>query len=402
MNNTILLVEITERDEPGQVAGVLSSAGYSYTRVTNAGMAFAELELNDHALIVVDLSGVKANGDRLVRSLHVASPQSSIVAFTTETNTRFILDLLRAGAWDCQILPIEFERLDNVIFQALRSKGPRADRGDLRQVLYYDGTMPKDTHPMHSFCLSLLGGEAYLSGIKRPIVFIEGECGTGKNVVAETLHRLFAQPDRRMVRVDISEIQGVEGVSGDLLDQLNRAFAQARGGTLMLENINRLSMAQAEAVHRLLGPCDRSDETIAGDALPNRVIMTYRSYTRGESFGKGVIDLLRRSLQPAEIHLPNLRSHREYIPDLVGQYLAYCRIHMHIPVRGVDSNAMRTLLFHPWPGNLRELTSVLEGATVLCNGHHLQLEHLPSELHRFDAVGQPNPHNDDRSSFPAR
>jgi len=401
MNDAILLVEITERDKPGQVASVLSSAGYSFIRVFSLGMAFAELDRNDHLLIVVDLSGVKANGDRLVRSLHVASPHSTIVVFTTETNTRIILDLLRAGAWDCQILPVGFERLDTLIFQALRSERPRADYGDLRQVLYYDGATPKDTHPMQGFCLSLLGGEEALSGIQRPIIIIKGESGTGKTVVAETLHRIFAKPDCRMVRVDVSETQGMESGSGDLLEQLHRALVQARAGTLMLENINRLSQAQAEAVSDLVGPCNGTDETVARELLPNRVIMTYGSYARGACHGKGIIELFRRTLRPAEIQLPTLRSHREYIPDLVGQYLAYFRIHIHSPIRGVDSQAMRSLLLHPWPGNLRELTSVLEGASVLCRGHHLLLEHLPAELQRFDAFGQPVQRDGERHSAPA-
>jgi len=403
MNNTILLVEIADMDKPGQVARLLTAAGYAYTRTCSAVMAFAELEINEHPLIAVDLSDAKDQGARLVRGLHVASPQSTIIAFSRDMDTRYILDLLRAGAWDCQVLPIEFERLDNVIFQALKNERPRTNRGDeLRHVLYYDGSMPKDANPMHSFCLQVLGGEQYLSAIKKTIVTIQGECGTGKHVVAETLHRLSAQPNGRMVRIDVSETQGAAGESGSLLNRLNHALPLASEGTLLLEDVHRLSMAQAESICTLLAPYNCDDMSVVGDSSPRRVILTYGPYTRGEARSEGIIDLLHRSLHPAEIQLPSLRSHPEYIPDLVGQYLAYCRMHMHIPIRGVDSHAMRSLLFHHWPGNLRELASVLEGATVLCNGHHLQLEHLPSQLHRIDGVDLPTYLNDDNASFPAR
>jgi len=402
MNNAILLVEISEQDAPGQLVRVLSDAGYSYNRAVGAGMAFAELDRNDYALILVDLTGVKLHGDRLLRALHLVSPQTPIVAFTSETNTRYILDLLRAGAWDCQILPIDLDRLDTVLYQALSSDRPTYERANLWQVLFYDGSMSRKTNPMHSFCLSLLGGEESLSSIRSPVVIVKGECGTGKSVVAQTLHRQSAQANARMVRIDLCECAPAEGASGALTECLGQALTQARDGTLLLEHINLLSSSQAEAVCALLGPYRDPDFDISGHALPRRVIMTYGASVRRESLSEEGIERLCQSLHPEIVQLPSLRAHPEVIPDLVGQYLAYCRSHMQIPVWGVDSLAMRSLLFHSWPGNLREFASVLEGATVLCNGHHLQLEHLPVTLHRLDAANHPRLLKGGKPSLPAR
>ncbi len=382
MSNNILVVETTESAGAGQLAGILESAGYSNVRVDSAAKAFVEIETSDYTLITVDLTAGCNNGVSLVRGLHVASPDTSIIVFTAENNTRIVLDLLRAGAWDCQVMPVDFERLDNIIYQALTNEKRQTDCSDLRHVLYYDEVTSTAMNPMRGFCLSLLGGEERMAGISAPFIVIHGECGTGKYIVADAIHRLSVNGNGPMLVVDLAEVKASKKSAPERIECLDQALAKAKGGTLILENINLLSKDEIPEVCHTLNEYARSGLLAAPSGLAVRVIMTYNATSRRRKMQEYALGMIRQVLHPEEISLPSLRARPEYIPDLVGQYLAYCRANLQIPITGVDSLAMRCLLFHDWPGNLRELTSVLEGATVLCAGPHLQLQHLPSELQR--------------------
>ncbi len=387
MSNEILVVESVESAGVGQLAKTLESAGYSIVRVNSAASAFSELETNDYTLIAVDLTGNKDNGVRLVRGLHVASPDTSIIVFTTQCNTRDVLDLLRAGAWDCQTMPVDFERLDNAVFQALTQEKSRSDCSDLRHVLYYDEVTSAETNPMRGFCLSLQGGEERMAGITAPFVVIHGECGTGKYIVADAIHRLSVNAVGPMLRVDLAEVNESKKSETERTECLHQALANAKGGTLLLENIDLLPKELAPDICRTLNEYSHNRKGGDQPGLEVRVIMTYNANSRRRKKQEYILGMIRQVLHPEEIVLPSLRTHPEFIPDLVGQYLAYCRANMQIPVTGVDTLAMRCLLFHDWPGNLRELASVLEGATVLCKSRHLQLHHLPAEMQRPYGAG---------------
>src|SRR5882724_2841980 len=218
-------------------------------------------------------------------------------------------------------------------------------------------------------------------------VLITGEHGTGKEVVAQTLHRLSARADRTLVAVNTgalpegtfeSELFGhVKGAFTDArTDRIGR-FELASGGTLFLDEIANIPVRQQAKLLRVLetGELER-----VGSSKTQKVNVRMLSATNADlraesSAGRFREDLLFR-LNTVEISLPPLRERREDIPALAAHFLARYAARYRRPIQGLEPAALQMMLHYGWPGNVRELDHTIERAVLMARGERIEAASL--------------------------
>jgi len=239
-------------------------------------------------------------------------------------------------------------------------------------------------------------------------VLITGEHGTGKEVVAQTLHRLSQRAQRNLVAVNTgalsegtfeSEIFGhVKGAFTDArTDRIGR-FELASGGTLFLDEIANIPVRQQAKLLRVLetGELERvgSSTTRTVDV---RMLSATNADLRAEiDAGRFREDLLFR-LNTVEIRLPPLRERREDIPALAAHFLSRYATRYRRPIGDFDPAALQLLLSHPWPGNVRELDHTLERAVLMARGSSIGVADLGLNLQRVSATNLPTTNLEDMS-----
>jgi PAS domain S-box-containing protein len=222
-------------------------------------------------------------------------------------------------------------------------------------------------------------------------VLILGETGTGKEVVARTIHSLSPRSRGPFLAVNCgalpdtlleSELFGYKAgaFTGANRDKPGR-FALARGGTLFLDEIGEVSQALQVRLLRVLQ--DRTYEPLGStrsETAEARIIAaTHKDL--GEQMRSGLFreDLYYR-VNVVRIELPPLRNRKEDIPLLVAQFVARFNRLQQKTVEGVSAETLSLLMAHDWPGNIRELENIVERSFVLCTRGRIGMGHLPEEL----------------------
>jgi DNA-binding NtrC family response regulator len=227
-------------------------------------------------------------------------------------------------------------------------------------------------------------------------VLITGEHGTGKEVVAQTLHALSSRASRPLVAVNTGGL--AEGVfESELFGHVKGAFTDARtdrigrfeladGGTIFLDEIGNVPMRQQAKLLRVLeaGEIER-----LGSSRSRKIDVRVLSATNTDlqaacSSGQFREDLLFR-LNTVEIHVPALRERREDIPALAVHFLRRYAMRYRRDIDGFDSSALQIMAQYSWPGNVRELEHTLERAVLMCRGREIQPADLGLNLQRPQA-----------------
>jgi PAS domain S-box-containing protein len=222
-------------------------------------------------------------------------------------------------------------------------------------------------------------------------VLILGETGTGKELVARTIHSLSPRNEGPFIAVNCgalpdtlleSELFGYKAgaFTGANKDKPGR-FALARGGTIFLDEIGEVSPALQVRLLRVLQ--ERTYEPLGAtrSESTDARIMAATNKDLAEQVRRGVFreDLYYR-VNVVRIELPPLRRRKEDIPLLVEQFIVRFNRLQRKSVPGITAEALSLLMAHDWPGNIRELENAVERAFILCQEGSIGIEHLPQEL----------------------
>jgi PAS domain S-box-containing protein len=222
-------------------------------------------------------------------------------------------------------------------------------------------------------------------------VLIQGETGTGKELIARTLHELSPRKEGPFIAVNCgalpdtlleSELFGYKAgaFTGAAKDKPGR-FALAKGGTLFLDEIGEISPALQirllrilqERVYEPLGATRSEKADVRVVAATNRDLL---ARCREGTFRE---DLYYR-INVVRIELPPLRGRMEDLPLLATQFIARFNRLQDRSVSGLAPEALSLLMAHDWPGNVRELENVIERAFILCGSGRIEVNHLPESL----------------------
>ena len=222
-------------------------------------------------------------------------------------------------------------------------------------------------------------------------VLILGETGTGKELVARTIHSLSPRRDAPFIAVNCgalpdtlleSELFGYKAgaLTGATRDKPGR-FALARGGTLFLDEIAEVSPALQVRLLRFLQ--ERTFEPLGATRSENadvRVIAATNQDLAEKMRNGGFRDDLYYRVNVVRIELPPLRRRKEDIPLLAEQFIDRFNRLQKKSIQGITTEALSLLMAHDWPGNIRELENVIERTFILCDKGLIGVSHLPEDL----------------------
>ena len=228
-------------------------------------------------------------------------------------------------------------------------------------------------------------------------VLILGETGTGKELVARTIHSLSPRNRGPLIAVNCgafpdtlleSELFGYKAgaFTGAHKDKPGR-FALARGGTIFLDEIGEVSPALQVRLLRVLQ--ERTYEPLGATRSETADIRVIAATNKdlAERVRQGLFreDLYYR-VNVVRLELPPLRRRKEDIPLLVDQFVARFNHLQQKTVQGIAAEALSLLMAYDWPGNIRELENAIEHAFILCNHGHIGIAHLPGALSAHGAA----------------
>lgn len=374
------------------LALLLEPEGYVIETVRTPALALQALASDTFDGVLLDLNYTRdttsgQEGLDLVSRIKETDPQLPVVVMTAWGNIDLAVEAMRRGAGDFIQKPWENARLLSVLHTQMELQRSRRRALWLEaenRILRAPGAPPLiASAPAMRPVLELMAR----IGPSGANVLITGEHGTGKEVVAQTLHRLSTRCDRTLVAVNTgalpegtfeSELFGhVKGAFTDArADRIGR-FELAHGSTLFLDEIANVPLRQQAKLLRVLetGELERvgSSRTKQVDV---RVLSATNADLRAEcAAGRFREDLLFR-LNTVEIHLPPLRDRREDLPALAAHFLERYATRYRRTIRGLDASAMHAMQRYGWPGNVRELEHTLERAVLMASGDVIEARDL--------------------------
>jgi DNA-binding NtrC family response regulator len=342
--------------------------------------------------VLVDLNYTRdttsgQEGMDLVARIKESDPQVPVVVMTAWGNIDLAVEAMRRGASDFIQKPWENARLLSVLRTQMelhrsqrRTQWLEAENRILRAPGAPDFIASAPSMRVVLDTMSRVGPSD-------ANVLILGEHGTGKEVVAQMLHRLSSRAGKTMVAVNTgalpegtfeSELFGhVKGAFTDArTDRIGR-FELANGSTLFLDEIANIPIRQQAKILRVLetGQMERVGSSRTQSVDVRIVSATNANLHQDCAEGKFREDLLFR-LNTVEIHLPPLRERREDIPALAGHFLARHATRYRRTIHGIEPSALQAMLQYAWPGNVRELDHTLERAVLMARGETIEAADL--------------------------
>jgi len=361
-------------------------------QVSQASTAEAALEALRHApfdLAFLDLRLGQESGLDLLPRLLAERPGLDVVMITAYATFDTAVEAVKRGAADYVPKPFSPPQIRLIVERLAARRAEAARVGDLESRL-------GEAAPEVSLDTASPRMRAVLEVVRRAAasdvaVLLRGENGTGKGVLARTLHAVSPRRARPFVVVNCptltdellaSELFGhARGAfTGAVRDQPGRVEA-AEGGTVFLDEIGEISPALQGKLLRFLQEkaFERVGETRTRTADVRIVAATNRDLEAEVKSGRFREDLLYR-LNVVEVTVPPLRERPEDILPLAHRFLAFFGQAARQPVAELAPAAGRALAAYPWPGNVRELRNVIERATILSPARVLDLEALPERL----------------------
>jgi two-component system response regulator AtoC len=376
--------------------------GYQSVEAETAEEALRLLQKESPDAIMLDVHLPDMSGIEMLEKLKEVGETRSVIMMTADPQLNDVKAALRLGAYDFVSKPINFEELGVTLQNALEVGALRSEVESLRDEVrrragYHEviGVSRKITELM-KFVRKVAASEA-------GTILIQGESGTGKDLIAKAIHYQSSRKDKPFVTINCSAIPETL-MEAELFGHEKGAFTDAKalkkgmfevtdGGTLFLDEIGELSpLLQAKLLRVLEDQLIRRVGGIKDIQVEVRVIAaSNRDLEREVREGRFRQDLYYR-LAIISIFLPALRERKEDILPLVEFFLASYNRKFRKSVQGVTEETKRLLLSYDWPGNVRELRNAIERAMILEDGALLKPDDLPFSVasgHSGATVGEP-------------
>jgi two-component system response regulator PilR (NtrC family) len=398
MNEQILVVD-DEASMRRMLEILFTQEGYQTHCAESAEKAMEVLNHHPVDLIISDIRMPGLSGMDLLRRLKSEDSQAEVILMTAYASTDSAIEAIKLGAFDYIIKPFQVDELVNIVRHALEKKALREENVQLKVELSQKEKFGEiiGANPRMRQIYALIERIAPTTSS----VLIQGDSGTGKELVARAIHQRSPRARRPFVAVNCgglpetlleSELFGhVKGAFTGAHATKRGLFDMASGGTIFLDEVGEMSAAMQVKLLRALQekrirPVG-SDEEHAVDA---RVLAATNQDLQRLIQEKRFREDLYYRINVITILLPGLKDRREDIPLLAHHFLQkYARI-WGKSVPALTRDAMKALERYHWPGNVRELENVMERAMALCQDDRILAHNLPDELMGFRPAAGPS------------
>jgi two-component system nitrogen regulation response regulator NtrX len=370
---TILIVD----DEPGvrtALSGVLRDEGYSVEAVPSGEACLERVTRGAVDLIVLDVWLPGLDGLATLARLRERQVDAQVVLISGHGNIESAVRAIKMGAFDFVEKPLSLDKTVLVVRNALHQRRLEAENRVLRAKVDRTQMMVGESYAMRQ-----LREQVAMAAPTNGRVLIYGENGTGKELVARTVHGLSRRRTAAFVEVNCAAIPE-ELIESELFGHVRGAFTGAvadrrgkfevaDGGTIFLDEIGDMSLKTQAKVLRVLQ--EQTMEAVGGTArikVDARVLAATNKDLQAEIRGGRFREDLYFRLNVIPIFVPPLRDRQEDIPRLADHFMAeFAREYGRKP-KAFESGARAVIERYPWPGNVRELRNVIERLMIMVPG----------------------------------
>ena len=376
----------------------LPRMGHTVTVCPDGTTAVAALERNTYDCVLVDLDMPGMNGIDVIARTKELSPDTEAVVLTGKSSLETALAALRHGAFEYLSKPCKLIELDTLLKRVADKRELTNKYRALKRQLERIGGSSQLVGDSPS--MQVVRDRTAKVAPTNSTVLIRGETGTGKELVAKSVHDQSLRADKPFVAINCGALPE-SSIESELFGHRKGAFTGAEdhrvglfkvadGGTLFLDEIGELPKAMQAKILRALenGEIRRVGDN-ENDRVDVRVVCaTHRDLNEMVAAEEFRQDLMFR-INTFEIYLPPLRERVVDIPSLAKQLLQRFQPGMLPDDELFTQNSLDTLQAYDWPGNVRELANVIEHATILCNQPPIDILHLPERFGSGQTVAIP-------------
>ena len=394
MKPTILIVD----DEPGvrtSLTGVLRDEGYTVEAVPSGEACLDRVTRGPVDLIVLDVWLPGMDGLATLARLRERQVDAQVVLISGHGNIESAVRAIKMGAFDFVEKPLSLEKTVLVVRNALRQRRLEAENQALRARVDRTQTMVGESYAMRQ-----LREQVAMAAPTNGRVLIYGENGTGKELVARTIHTLSRRRNNAWVEVNCAAIPE-ELIESELFGHVRGAFTGAvadrrgkfevaDGGTIFLDEIGDMSLKTQAKVLRVLQ--EQTLEAVGGTTrirVDARVLAATNKDLQAEIRAGAFREDLYFRLNVIPIFVPPLRERQEDIPLLAEHFMAEFSREYGRRAKAFDTGAIAVLQRYGWPGNVRELRNVIERLMIMAPGD--SITGMDVTFLQQNAVGRPEP-----------
>jgi len=388
MTQSSVLVVEDEQIARENLTHVLTAMGHDVTALPSAEEGLRELDKKDYDLVITDLMLPGMDGISLLERIRSRHPFVMVIVVTGHATVSNAVTAMQKGAHSYIAKPVKLDELRLQVERALEQHALSAEVQRLRKIV----AQGKSDFP-------LVGQSDVFVQLKKTVrqlaqmncnVLVQGETGTGKELVARGIHQFSQRSEGRFMAINCGSFTP-ELMDNELFGHEKEAFTGANrgqkgilevadGGTVFFDEIGELSLSMQVKLLRVLQ--ERTFLRVGGTReipVDIRVVAATNCDLR-ELVEKGEFrrDLYYR-LNVVTIQAPPLREHREDIPVLVGHFLEKHRQPGQF-VSSIARDTLDVLMSYPFPGNVRELENIVQRALALGQGQSFTPDLLPPEL----------------------
>ena len=364
----------------------LNNSGLNIELAVDGVKALEKIKESDYQLVITDLMMPGMNGVELMEKAKGIKPETGFLIMTAYGTVQTAVDALKKGAFDFITKPYSIPEMESNIERFFEFQDLKQENKNLRIQLSSDAKYRKiigQSKEMEEI-FQLVG---VVASSDAP-VFIQGESGTGKELLAESIHENSIRNKKPFLKINCSAIPeslvestyfGHEkGAFTNAVKQHKGLFEEAHGGTLLLDEISEIPMAMQAKLLRVLqeGTINRVGST-KEKKVDVRVIATSNRNILSEiKEGNFREDLFYR-LNVFPLKVPALRDRTGDVPLLIKHFISKFQKKYRFEKKTVQTDVLKSLTSHPWPGNVRQLENLMERA-ILFSGEEkiLVLDHF--------------------------
>lgn len=381
---TISILAVDDKEDFLQaIQDLLTQEGYKVEVAKDGVLAINALQQRIFDLVLLDIKLPRVDGVEVLKFIHDHSFDTQVIMLTGVHEVKIAVECMKLGAFSYIEKPYAIDELLAVIEQAMERKQLSIEnkvlKSELARHTYTDNIIGESKS-----MLELLNISAKVAPTDSPVL-IQGASGTGKELIANFLHKNSLRKDRQFVALNCSSIPE-NLIESELFGHEKGAFTDAHamkqgiveianGGTLFLDEIGEISLMIQPKILRFLqtGEFRRvgGNKNFKSDV---RVISATNKNLHDQiSTGNFREDLLYR-INVITLSVPSLQERPEDIPLLVDYFLKN-RVRPH-ELKMIEPKALELLMKYDWPGNVRELENVIERASILCKENLICVEDI--------------------------